>query len=67
MSNIFSSENDVILIEEVCQNTGLYDSKDVKLKDVLYEGEIWKHNNCKIILLLFNTQFNHKGVSKLNI
>lgn len=48
MSNIFSSENDEILIEEVRQNTVLYDSKDIKHKDIVYKDEIWKHIAVKV-------------------
>ncbi|XP_022172449.1 uncharacterized protein LOC111035225, partial [Myzus persicae] len=48
MSNIFSPENDELLIEEVRQNTVLYNSQDLKHKDIIYKDEIWKNIAGKV-------------------
>lgn len=42
MSNIFSLENNEILIEEVRKVSVLYDSKDMKHKDIVYKDKRWK-------------------------
>ncbi|KAL5239473.1 hypothetical protein ACI65C_006883 [Semiaphis heraclei] len=44
----FSPENDELLIEEVRQNTVLYNSQDIKHKDIIYKDEIWKNIAGKV-------------------
>ncbi|KAL5238969.1 hypothetical protein ACI65C_006379 [Semiaphis heraclei] len=44
----FFAENDELLIEEVRQNTVLYNSQDIKHKDIIYKDEIWKNIAGKV-------------------
>jgi len=48
MSNIFSRENDELLIEEIRQNTILYYSQDVKHRYIIYQDDIWKNIAGKV-------------------
>jgi len=48
MANTFTPENDDILIEEVRLNTVLYNSQDIKHKDIIYKDEIWKNIAGKV-------------------
>jgi hypothetical protein len=45
---VFLSEHEDILLEEVRKNPVLYDSADLKYKDIILKDDIWKEIGLKI-------------------
>lgn len=48
MKSIFSSTEDEILIENIQKNYVIFDSSDLKHKDVFFKETIWKNISVKL-------------------
>lgn len=59
---VFLLEHEEILIEEVRENSVLYDSADLKHKDIFLKDDIWKEIGLKIGNLVSSLNYFHINI-----